>query len=111
MKRFFQSETVRALLLALILIGAALATFGVVQYVRLTLAINDNVAYQINARGEQIDPQSMTEGQLLMAASMELRELDSERDRALIAGGAGLMLIAVGWLGRELTGSRKEPTS
>lgn len=107
MKHILQSETARALLLALILIGVGLAVFGGVQYARLTLAINDNVAYQINARGEQIDPQSMTEGQLLMAASMALRELDAERDRALIAGGAGLMLIAVGWLGRELTGSRK----
>lgn len=106
MKRVLQSELTRSILLALILIGVALAGFGVFQYIRLTQAINDNVAYQINAQGQQIDPQSIAEGQALMAASMSLRELDAERDQALILGGAGLVLIAVGWLGRELTGGK-----
>jgi len=111
MKRVLSSELARSLMLALILVGIVMTVFGIVQYVRLTGDINANIAYQINARGEEINPQTMTEGQMLMTAGMELRELDHQRDISLIVGGSGLVLIALGWLGRELGAPRKPAAS
>lgn len=102
MKRVLTSELARSLLLALILIGVAMTAFGIVQYVRMTGEINANIAYQINSQGQEINPQTISEGQMLMASSIELRELDHQRDISLIIGGSGLVLIALGWLGREL---------
>jgi hypothetical protein len=113
MNKVLSSEFARSLLLALILIGIAMTAFGVVQYVRLTGEINANVAYQINSRGQEINPQTLAEGQMLMAAGMELRELDHQRDISLIVGGGGLILIALGALGRELgaPGKKAAPTT
>lgn len=108
MKRVLTSELARSLLLALILIGVAMTVFGIVQYVRMTSEINANIAYQINSQGQEINPQTIAEGQMLMSASIELRELDHQRDISLIIGGSGLVLIALGWLGRELGAPGKQ---
>jgi len=43
---------------------------------------------------------------MLMAADVEYRRLESQRDNALIVGGVGLALLAVGWIGSDFLRAR-----
>jgi hypothetical protein len=107
MARVLQAEWFRSLMLALLIIGLALLAFGVFRYVTLTYDIGQNMAFQIMSQDQSIDPQSVSEAQGLIAANESLREMVSARNGAVIAGGAGLILIAIGWLGRDLSSARR----
>ncbi|MBW4435814.1 MAG: hypothetical protein KME04_01690 [Pleurocapsa minor GSE-CHR-MK-17-07R] len=106
MTRLFQKEWFRTLLLMMFIAGILLVIFAVVQYVSLSYQIGQNVAYQIQTQNQTIDPQTINEAQSLMAADMSLREMLNARDSMLIYFGAGLILAALGFLGRDLINSR-----
>jgi hypothetical protein len=106
MGKIWDKESVKSLMLALILVGVALTIISIVGYIRNTYEIGQNLAYQIQSQNQTIDPQTPTEGQMLMAADMQLRDLVRDRNTMLILGGAGLILIAVGWIGRDLVRGR-----
>lgn len=106
MTRLFQKEWFRTLLLMMFIAGILLVIFAVVQYISLSYQIGQNVAYQIQTQNQTIDPQTINEAQSLMAADMSLREMLNARDSMLIYFGAGLILAALGFLGRDLINSR-----
>lgn len=97
----------RALLLTPLIIGSLCVVVGIVWYAIVSNQIDRNFAYQIRSQSQQIDPQSQTEALGLVRAGEELRELDHNRSLATIVGGAGLILIAVGWLSRDIVRSRE----
>lgn len=96
----------RAVLLTPFIVGILLLAGGLVWYAILSNQITRNVAYQIRTQNQEIDPQSQTEALGLIRAGEDLRALDHNRDIATIVGGAGLILIAVGWLSRDFVRAR-----
>lgn len=101
-------DWLRALLLTPLIIGVLCVAVGIVWYGIVSNQIDRNFAYQIRSQNQQIDPQSQTEAMGLVRAGEELRELDHNRSIATIVGGAGLILIAAGWLSRDLVLSRQK---
>ena len=97
----------RALLLTPLIIGALCIAVGVIWYGILSNQIDRNFAYQIRSQSQQVDPQSQTEAMGLIRAGEELRQLDHNRSIATVVGGAGLILIAVGWLSRDFVLSKQ----
>lgn len=106
MTQLFQKEWFRTVLLMMFIAGILLVIFAVAQYISLSYQIGQNVAYQIQTQNQTIDPQTINEAQSLMAADMTLREMLNARDSMLIYFGAGLILAALGFLGRDLINSR-----
>ena len=97
----------RALLLTPVIIGVLCVAFGSLWYAVVSNQIDRNFAYQIRSQSQQVDPQSQTEAMGLIRAGEELRELDHNRSIATVVGGAGLILIAVGWLSRDFLLARQ----
>jgi hypothetical protein len=50
---------------------------------------------------------SKAEAQMLMVADIERRELEQQTSQSAIFVGAGFILIAIGWLGRDALKSRQ----
>ncbi len=101
MQKLIDQEWFRSLFLALIIIGILLLTFGVVRYFTLSYQMGQNLAFQIQSQSQSVDPQTMTEAQGLMASNEELRQINASRSQSVILAGVGLVLVAVGWLGRD----------
>ena len=97
----------RALLLTPLIIGVLCVLVGVAWYAISASQIDRNLAYQIRSQNQQIDPQSQTEAMGLIRAGGELRALYHNQSIATVVGGAGLILIAVGWLSRDFVLSRQ----
>jgi hypothetical protein len=98
----------RALLLTPIIIGILLVVGGIVGYAVFSTQIEGNIAHQIRSQNQEIDPQSEGEAMGLIRASEELRDLNHNRNLATIAGGAGLVLIAVGWIAHDFVKGRSK---
>lgn len=110
--RYMNKDWYRALLLTPFIVGVLCIVFGIVWYGIVSNQIDRNFAYQIRSQSQQVDPQSQTEAIGLIRAGEELRELDHNRSIATIVGGAGLMLVAVGWLARDfMRGRQGSPTA
>lgn len=107
MTNVWRQDTIRIVLMALILIGGALAVIGIIQFASATLSLQNNAAYQASIGGEPLALGSEEQAQGLIAASMEYRRLLAQRNTALILGGAGLVAGAVGWLGYDFLRSRQ----
>ncbi|MDZ4767396.1 MAG: hypothetical protein SGI73_22885 [Chloroflexota bacterium] len=101
MGKLWDKNGIKSVLLALIFLGVALTAFAIYGYIRNSYEIGQNVAYQIQSQNRAIDPQTQTEGQMLMVADIQLRELVRDRNVMMIIGGVGLVLLAVGWIGRD----------
>jgi amino acid transporter len=106
MTGLLHKEWVRTVLLMMFIAGILLVVYAVVNYVSLSYQIGQNIAYQIQTSDQTIDPQTLNEAQSLMAADISLREMVNGRDSMLIYFGAGLMLAALGFLGRDFVNSR-----
>jgi hypothetical protein len=100
----------RAFLLTPLIIGALCVVVGVLWYAISASQIDRNFAYQIRTQNQQVDPQSQTEAMGLIRAGEELRALYHNQSIATVVGGAGLILIAVGWLTRDFVKSRQRNT-
>lgn len=99
-------ESLRAFLLALMMVGAALVVLAVYQYANTSYRIGQNLAFQIQSRNEEVTLETQAEAQALMAADISLRELQREQNMALIYGGGGLILLAAGWIARDVITTR-----
>lgn len=111
MGKIWDMEWVHSFFLALILIGVLALGYGVVRYFTLSYTIGQNLAYQIQSQGGAIDPQTLNEAQGLMAADQDLRAMLRDRNLALMAGGAGLIALAIGWFGRDMGAARRREAS
>lgn len=107
MKRFFSFDLVERLLFTAIIVGVLLSLFSLVRIVDMTRKISTNPAAQFHESGEQLTVQTTTEARGLVAADVELRRLKVSRYQMMIFGGAGLVLLGIGWLGYDLLNSRR----
>jgi uncharacterized membrane protein YidH (DUF202 family) len=105
--RFVHQEWFRSLALAIVIIGVALSLFSAARYADLSFRIAGNASFQVRQAGGQAALQTETDARMLMSADLQLRELESDRNTALIAGGIGLVILAVGWLGYDMSRARK----
>jgi hypothetical protein len=103
----WRRDTIRIMLMALILIGLLLAVIGVIQFVDAALRLQNNAAYQASIGGDPLSLGSREQAQGLIAAGMEYRRLLAQRNNALIFGGAGLVVGALGWLAYDYLRSRE----
>ncbi|MBE2182367.1 MAG: hypothetical protein IAE89_02975 [Anaerolineae bacterium] len=111
MQKLLDQEWFRSLFLALMIIGILLLAFGVIRYFTLSYQMGQNLAFQIQAQSQNVDPQTMAEAQGLMASNEALRQIEAGRSQSVIFSGAGLVLIAVGWLGRDWVQSKRRKTA
>jgi hypothetical protein len=107
-ERLVKAEWIKPTLYALLIIGIAALLFGAFRFLEATVNIQNNMAHQIQSSGQQVDPQSESEAMQLMSADLERRAFDRQRDQALIIAGAGLALIALGWLGNDFVSLRRK---
>jgi hypothetical protein len=106
MGKIWDKNGIKAAFLALIFVGFALIALAAYGYIRNSYEIGQNIAYQLQSQNQAINPQTPTEGQMLMAADIQLRELVRDRNLMLVAGGVGLVLIALGWIGGDIVRGR-----
>jgi hypothetical protein len=107
MENVWRQDTIRIVLMAIVLIGLVLVVIGIIQFADAALKLQNNAAYQASIGGEPLALGTEEQAQGLIAASMEYRRLLAQRNNALIFGGAGLVAGAVGWLGYDLMRSRQ----
>lgn len=111
MKRILNHDLAKPFALALILIGVGLIAFAVFRYAQTSYNIGQNFAFQrqvqSESEGADIALQNESEARVLMAEDMELRDLVRERNNTFVVGGAGLIVLAVGWLLNDLVNSNQ----
>lgn len=95
------------LLFTAIVVGVLLAAYSGLRYFDLSNQLAANPAAQIHQEGGEVELESKSEAQGLMAADIERRRLVAEQHNMMIAGGVGLALLGLGWLGTDLLGSRR----
>jgi hypothetical protein len=114
MLKIFNREKLRPFLLALMIIGVLALALAAYRYLDAWTQLQNNQAYQFEVNGQTASPESEAMAQSLIAAGMEYRRLNLQRNEALMIGGSGLVLLALGWLGSDLlSGKRRkgEPDS
>ena len=101
------------LLFTAMLVGALLAAFGALRYVDLSNQLAANPAAQLHSSGDEVKVETTNEGFGLMSADIERRRIVEEQYHMMVAGGLGLALLGLGWLGNDLVRSRraKQPPS
>lgn len=107
MKHWFSRENLRPILLALMILGIVGVIFGFAQFIVMSRQMEGNMAYQIKASGQTINPDN-AQAQALMASDIELRAIELERSRAVVLLGVGVVLLSVGWLGNDFL-RRRQP--
>ncbi len=95
------------LLFTAIVVGVLLAAYGGLRYLDLSNQLAANPATQIHQEGGEVELESKTEAHGLMAADIERRRLVAEQHNMMIAGGAGLALLGLGWLGYDILRGRR----
>ena len=95
------------LLFTAIVVGLLLAAYGGVRYMDILNQLAANPAAQIRQEGGEVALESKSEAHGLMAADIERRRLINEQREAMIAGGVGLALLGLGWLGYDLLRLRR----
>lgn len=100
----FEKEAFKSLMLALIFLGLIVLIAGAAFYVVYSLQIEQNPAYRIQQTQEQI-PADVA--QTLVTPTIQLREQVRTREFGLIATGIGIVILALGWMGREYSAFRQ----
>lgn len=95
------------LLFTAIVVGILLAAYGGLRYLDLSNQLAANPAAQIHQEGGEVELESKSEAHGLMAADIERRRLVAEQHNMMIAGGAGLALLGLGWLGYDILRGRR----
>ena len=107
MRGILDSELTERLLFTAIVVGIILAAGGAIRYVMLGNQLAGNLAAQIHDEGREVEIESKSQAQGLMAADIERRRLVAEQFNMMIIAGAGLALLGLGWLGTDLVRSRR----
>lgn len=92
---------------ALLIVGALAVFYAVSVYIDASLKIEDNAAYRLRQQGGQLEVDSVAQGQSIMVADLEYRRLKARRNDALIYGGAGLAVLALGWITFDLSRAQR----
>ena len=111
MMRFLQSQLFERILFTLVVVGILLGMYSLYKVVTINIALSNNLAQQIHNSGEELNIQTAAEGQGIVASDLERRAMLKTRAQMYIAGGVGLVLIGLGWIGYDfLNHRRKKPT-
>lgn len=104
-----ENEWFRGLIIACLMIGAALILYGIYQFVESTLQIQDNAAYQREVSGAENQTLTDAEAQMFLTADIQYRNLSIQRTNSFVYGGLGLSLMALAWLGYDISrGQRRK---
>lgn len=95
------------LLFTAIVVGLLLATYGGWRFFDLSNQLAANPAAQIHQAGGEVEVESKSEAHGLMAADIERRRLVAEQREMMVAGGLGLALLGLGWLGYDILRGRR----
>ena len=95
------------LLFTAIVVGILLAAYGGLRYLDLSNRLAANPAAQIHQEGGEVELESKSEAHGLMAADLERRRLVAEQRDMMVAGGIGLALLGLGWLGYDILRGRR----
>ena len=87
------------LLFVMLALGLLLVLYAAWRYFSIGQELQGNLAQAIHSGQLNADPQSSTEAVGLVGADMTHRALLAQQFHALMAGGAGLVLLSLGWLG------------
>ncbi|MBL8164592.1 MAG: hypothetical protein JNJ61_21560 [Anaerolineae bacterium] len=107
MLKTFNREKLRPFALALMIIGVLALVLAAYRYVDAWTQLQNNQAYQVEVNAQTVTPENEAMAQTLIAAGMEYRRLNLQRNEALMIGGGGLVLLALGWLGSDLISGKK----
>jgi len=107
MKRIVNSEQIRAVTLAIVIVGIGLIVFGAYRYLDAARQLSDNMAQKIQESGTEISNLSNGEAQMLMSADIQRRKLLQQQNYAMIFAGVGLALAAAGWLAGDFLAARR----
>jgi len=107
MRRLFDSELMERLLFTAIVVGILMAAGGAIRYVMLANQLSGNLAAQIHDDGGEVEIESKSQAQGLMASDIERRRLVAEQFNMMILGGVGLALLGLGWLGTDIIRGRR----
>jgi hypothetical protein len=102
-----ENEWFRGLVIAFLMIGAALILYGIYQFVDATVQIQNNIAYQREVNGSDAQTITDAEAQMFLMADIQYRTLSIQRTNSLVYGGIGLSLMALGWLGYDISRSQR----
>jgi hypothetical protein len=104
---FLDKDWFRGIVFALIIIGVVAGLFAAQQFIDATLRMQNNASFIAKSSDTPLALQSEAEAQMLMAADVEFRRLQLQRDNALFLGGLGLTLLALGWIGSDFARARR----
>ena len=107
MRYFLDNEFVERLIFSVIVIGVLLAGIAVVRYADLASKLSTNQATQIHDSGGEVTIENKSQAQGLMAADIARRRLLADQSNMMMVGGAGLALVGLGWLARDLVRGRR----
>lgn len=106
MGAIFSRESIKTVVAAIILIGIVVFLFGLYQFITASQGIENNYAYQFRSQNTSVQEMDQATGRVLMIEDMKLRDLQRTRNEAAIITGAGVILIAGGWLGADMLRGR-----
>ena len=97
MLKFLHEDWFRGVLYTVLAIGTAALIFAAWQYISAAQQLQNNIAQQLQSE-TGITLESVDEARGLMAADLERRDLAQQQFQAMMTGGAGLVIISLGWL-------------
>ena len=107
MRGLLASELIERLLFTAIVVGILLAAGGGIRYVMLANQLSGNTAAQIHDDGGEVEIESKSQAQGLMASDIERRRLVEQQYNMMIVAGLGLALLGLGWLGTDWIRGRR----
>lgn len=107
MRGLLASELIERLLFTAIVVGILLAAGGGIRYVMLANQLSGNMAAQIHDDGGEVEIESKSKAQGLMASDIERRRLVEQQYNMMIVAGLGLALLGLGWLGTDWIRGRR----
>lgn len=107
MRGLLDSELIERLLFTAIVVGVLLAAGGAIRYVMIQNELSTNMAARIHGEGGEVDIESKSQAQGLMASDIERRRLVEQQYNMMIVAGLGLALLGLGWLGMDIIRGRR----
>ena len=108
MNRILDYELTERLLFTAIVVGILMAAGGAARYLMINNELSANLAAQIHDDGGEVEIESKSQAQGLLASDIERRRLVSEQFNMMIVGGVGLALLGFGWLGTDIVRGRRK---
>ena len=107
MRRLLNAELLERLLFSAIVGGIVLIAGAGLRYFYVSNQLAANLATQVHDEGSDVELESKSQAQGLMAADIERRRMVAEQYNMMVVGGIGLALLGLGWLGYDIMRGRR----